>query len=146
MYGFHGGGETDGAGLPGVTEPHEELLPTHRKAYMPSSGLIWRQSTGTSVYIYRPTTLALVFENMEMKVLKYSMKGNCVTLPPSQYTQSQWLRESVLDLFRDSNTKLDRNTEHGNKNHSSHLDFILASGGSGSMVFQSSDTGLIAEE
>jgi hypothetical protein len=71
VYGFHKGGETDGAGLPGVTEPHEELLPTHRKAYMPSSGLIWRQSTGTSVYIYRPTTLALVFENMEMKVLKY---------------------------------------------------------------------------
>jgi hypothetical protein len=81
-----------------------------------------------------------------MTKMLISMKRNCVTLPPSQYTQSQWLKESVLDLFRDSSTKLDSNTEHGNKNHSSHLDFILASGGSGSMVFQSSDTGLIAEE
>jgi hypothetical protein len=70
VYGFHKGGETDNVGMAGVTEPHEALLPTHRKAYMPSLGSMWRHSTGTSVYIYRPTTLALVFETMEMKVLK----------------------------------------------------------------------------
>lgn len=39
VYGFHKRGETDNAGMPGVTGLHEELLPTHRKAYMPSFGL-----------------------------------------------------------------------------------------------------------
>jgi hypothetical protein len=54
--------------------------------------------------------------------------------------------ESIFGLLHDSSTKLDSNTKHGNKNHSSHLGGISASGGSRSKVFRRSDIGPIEEE